>query len=149
MKQFFFSSARATTRAGELFAEELRAIKPLSRALVIGLHGELGSGKTTFAQGFIKGCGIRERAASPTFVLFKKFSIPVRARMPFSFLYHFDCYRIQRPQEILLLGWKEIVANPSHIVLVEWPGRIASFMPRHTLKILFQHAGTTTRMLCV
>ncbi|MBI2573966.1 MAG: tRNA (adenosine(37)-N6)-threonylcarbamoyltransferase complex ATPase subunit type 1 TsaE [Candidatus Wildermuthbacteria bacterium] len=118
---FELSSPAATRKAGALLAKNIQTADSRSQALVIGLAGELGSGKTTFAQGFIKGCGVRERATSPTFLIFKKFQLPQAVSAPFSFLYHFDCYRIQRSQELVSLGWKEIVANPVNIVLVEWP----------------------------
>src|SRR3989344_593512 len=48
-------------------------------ALVFALSGELGSGKTTFIQGFLRGLGIRKHVTSPTFILFRRFAIrPLR-----------------------------------------------------------------------
>jgi len=51
--------------------------KPKKTAFVVGLEGELGSGKTTFLQGFAKGLGIKEKILSPTFVIMRRISIPL------------------------------------------------------------------------
>ena len=107
-----------------------------SSALIIALTGDLGSGKTTFIQGFCKGIGIKRRITSPTFVIMKKFSI---FNFQFSNLYHLDCYRIQKPKELLKLGLKEIINNPQNIVLIEWAEKIKKLLPRETIWIKFEH----------
>ena len=78
------------------------------KSLVIGLEGELGSGKTTFVQGMAEGFGVEDQVRSPSFVILRKYKIAEMATGDFSGLssvvkwfYHIDCYRISRPQEIL------------------------------------------------
>jgi tRNA threonylcarbamoyladenosine biosynthesis protein TsaE len=98
------------------------------------LYGELGSGKTTFVQGFARGLGIQEKVLSPTFVIMKSYPIPRAQRM----FYHIDCYRIKDEQNLLALGWKEIVSDPRNLVLIEWPERIQNILPKDAISISFE-----------
>jgi len=120
----------------------LLAKKILSRpyekklALVIGLSGDLGAGKTTFIQGFCRSIGIRKRITSPTFVLFKRFKVN---NPRFANLYHIDCYRLKKPEELLKLGFKEILNNPQNIVLIEWAEKIKKILPKKIIRISFEY----------
>lgn len=107
--------------------------------VIIALAGELGAGKTTFTQGFAKGLGIREKVLSPTFVILKRFKLNNLTIKQFNNFYHFDCYRINNPKEILDLGWKEIIGNSENIVIVEWAGNIKKIMPENAIWISFCH----------
>ena len=106
---------------GKKIAQKIVKQGPRQGAFVLALQGDLGSGKTTFIQGLAAGLGVESRITSPTFVLMKKFSIPNYQLQTtnYKLLYHFDCYRIDRPEEILALGWQEIIDNPHNIVAVE------------------------------
>ena len=66
---FIAKSAQETKKLGELLAKELRGGE------IISLTGELGSGKTTFAQGVLRGLGAKGPYTSPTFVVMKKYRI--------------------------------------------------------------------------
>lgn len=98
-------------------------------ALVITLHGNLGAGKTTFIQGFLRGLGIKSKITSPTFVIFKTYKAKGYK------IFHFDCYRIKSAKEILDLNWKEIITppagGPKNIILIEWPERILKIIPKN------------------
>ncbi len=145
-KDFVSRSAAATKQLGTAMAHELRA-RPLGRhAIVVGLQGELGSGKTTFVQGFAKGLGIKEKVLSPTFVIVKSYKIQ-DTRYKIQNLYHVDCYRTEKPGEILALGWKEIIRDPSNIVLVEWPERIKRILPRDIRQISFHALSKDERQI--
>ncbi len=67
-------SLQKTKKTGEILAKETLKTKS-SKALVFELKGNLGSGKTSFTQGFARGLGIKEKITSPTFNLMKKFKI--------------------------------------------------------------------------
>ena len=86
-------SAQDTREAGRRMGQE--AVP----GLVVTLTGDLGTGKTVFAQGFAEGLGIRETVNSPTFTILQIYE---EGRMP---LYHFDVYRIGDPEEMLEIGW--------------------------------------------
>ena len=123
------------------------------KAIVIGLTGELGSGKTTFLHGFAKGLGIKQKILSPTFIIMRKFEIRnsksetnSKFQIPkFKTFYHIDCYRIEKPKEILDLGFKEIISNPRNIVAVEWADRIRKILPKDTRRLRFEFLDKNKR----
>ena len=106
-------------------------------ALVLALAGELGAGKTAFAQGFLRGIGVKKKIASPTFVLIKNYKLKIKN---YKLAYHIDCYRIHKPEELLRLGLKEILNNSQNIVLIEWPERIKKILPKNSVCLKFEHA---------
>lgn len=109
-------------------------------ALLLALKGELGSGKTTFIQGFAQGLGIKERITSPTFVLLKKFPIPKqKITIGFKQFFHIDCYRLNDPKELISLGFREIIADPENIVAVEWAEKIKPLLPLVFITVKIKH----------
>jgi len=121
------------------------------QAFIIGLKGDLGGGKTTFLQGFGKGLGIKGKITSPTFVIAKRFSFPSlkKIKRGFKNFYHFDCYRIKNPKEILCLGFVKIVSDPQNIVAIEWPERIRKILPRSVLLVEFKFIDKKTREIMI
>lgn len=133
---------KQTQKLGKSFAKKILNLPPKKTAVVLGLTGNLGGGKTTFLQGFAKGLGIKDKITSPTFVIYKKFSIKAKIQCPTpNTYYHFDCYRINNPKEILGLGFREIISNPKNIVAIEWPERIKKIIPKGSIEINFGFAG--------
>lgn len=92
---------------------------------VLALEGDLGAGKTTFAQGVARGLGVKETVDSPTFTIIKEY----HGRLPF---YHMDVYRLDSPDEDL--GWDEFFFGDG-VTLVEWAGRIEELLPDHAVHI--------------
>lgn len=115
-------------------------------ALVIGLIGELGSGKTTFAQGFAQGLGIKEGILSPTFVLMKQYALK---KVAFGNFIHVDCYRLNNQEELVSLGWRDIVKNPQNLILIEWADRVFAVLPRSFIRITFNHLNETSRSIAI
>lgn len=99
--------------------------KLAGKAKIICLYGDLGSGKTTFVQGFAKGLGIVSRLLSPTFIIVRRYEIPKSGL----FFYHIDLYRIQRKEDIEGLGLGEILRDPSAIIIIEWAEKLKDFLP--------------------
>ena len=128
--------------AGEVIKKPLK----IKTALVIGLEGELGSGKTTFIKAFSRKLGIRKRLTSPTFVILRRYTIKDRQ---FTNLYHIDCYRLNKSKELLDLGFKEIINNSRNIVLIEWAEKIKSILPRNTLWIKFEIRSNKERKIVI
>jgi len=116
------------------------------QAIILGLTGELGSGKTTFLKGFAKGLGIKEKILSPTFIIMRKFSI---SHSFFQNFYHFDCYRIKKPKELLILDFKKIISNPKNIVCLEWVEKIKKILPKNNLIIKFDFINSKTRKITI
>lgn len=129
--EYFTEKPEETKEVGRDLALDL---KPEKRALVFGLKGDLGAGKTTFLQGFAKGLGVRSRITSPTYVIMNRFPLK---KSKFVNFYHIDCYRLEDVGEMKVLGFEEIVKDKRNIVCVEWPERIKRILPKETVMIEF------------
>ncbi len=109
-------SASELSRFGEALGAELRA------PTVIGLSGELGTGKTTLVQAICRGFGAQARATSPTYALVHRYDA---GRTP---VYHVDCYRLRHADEARDLGFDDMVRERA-IILIEWPERAGPWAP--------------------
>ncbi|MCL5010910.1 MAG: tRNA (adenosine(37)-N6)-threonylcarbamoyltransferase complex ATPase subunit type 1 TsaE [Patescibacteria group bacterium] len=139
-------SARQTQALAREIARSILSVQQAG-PVVLALRGNLGSGKTTFVQGLAKGLGVKNEINSPTFVIMKKFKIQNSKFKTFKNFYHIDCYRLNKPEEILSLGWQEIIANPKNIVAVEWPGKIKKFLPKQTTCLIFKFVNKNQRSI--
>jgi len=102
------------------FGEELG--RALSAPAVIGLSGEMGTGKTTLVQAICRGLGARALATSPTYALVHHYEAPGGP------VYHVDCYRLASPDDARDLGFDDMVRERA-IVLIEWPERAGAWAP--------------------
>ena len=131
MEKIYLSSGTKETKAlGK------KIIQELSGQTVLCLAGELGGGKTTFAQGILESLGAERPFTSPTFLVMKEYLLPAQSGHQFERVYHLDAYRVD-DRDILALGWKEILSNPRNLVLVEWPERIEKILPSCVLWVEF------------
>lgn len=131
-----------TASAGQTKQLALKLAKKLFRASsdharVIALSGDLGSGKTTFAQGFARALGITEKIQSPTFVLMKIYSLSKQKYL--KHLIHIDAYRIESTKELEHLGFRELLKDKDAVILIEWADRIKKLLPKETTWIEFTH----------
>lgn len=92
------------------------------------LIGDLGVGKTVFSQGFGAGIGIRDMINSPTFTIVQVYD---EGRLPF---YHFDVYRISDEDELLEIGFDEMIDGEG-VSLIEWADLILGSLPPHYTEI--------------
>jgi tRNA threonylcarbamoyladenosine biosynthesis protein TsaE len=120
---------------------------------LILLHGQLGTGKTTFTQGLAQGMGIIENVNSPTFTLLKEYTGQSRTgnstdthlyRGPA--LYHFDLYRLDNPEEIVDLGFEDYFFS-NGVSVIEWAEKAGSFWPEEHLNIRLKIMSETKRGL--
>ena len=140
-KIYTTKSYKQTQKLGEKFAKDILKLKPKNSAVVIGLRGNLGGGKTTFLQGFAKGLGVKGKILSPTFVILKRFLIKKISKN----FYHIDCYRLKNEKDILELEFKEIISDPKNIVAIEWPEKIKKALPKNLIEIDFKFIDENTR----
>ena len=139
--EFISKSLEETAEIASNFASELELKE--SGATVVGLYGDLGSGKTTFMKYLAENLGIKETIQSPTFVIMKIFNFQSSI---FNKLIHIDAYRIEKEEEMLNLGWQEIISDPKNLICIEWPERISGVIPTHT-KIIFEHINENERKI--
>ena len=105
--------------------------KKIKQGQVIALIGDLGSGKTTFSQGFAKGLGIDQHVGSPTFKIVSEY-IGFNLK-----LYHVDCYRLNNIEEFLNLGGENLLLPDKGITLIEWANIIQEILPQDIVEIKF------------
>jgi tRNA threonylcarbamoyladenosine biosynthesis protein TsaE len=138
MEKYTTTNSKQTQKMGEMLAAELRG------GQIFCLSGDLGSGKTTFTQGMLKGLKVKGHYTSPTFVVLKHYKVKSQKSKVKSSsknskvnnIFHIDCYRVNN-KDILNLGWREIIADPQNIVIIEWAERIRKIIPPKALWIKF------------
>ena len=143
MEKISVSSEETVNIAGEFIAS---LKKKENSALIVGLYGELGAGKTTFTQAVAKYLGITETVQSPTFVIEKIYKLEDRE---FKHLIHIDAYRIEKSDELVSLGWHDMVSNPDNLIFLEWPERVAELLPKDHVKIYFTAVDETRRKITI
>ena len=111
------------------FASEFS--KTIEVGSLISLNGGLGAGKTTFAQGFARGIGVKQHVGSPTFKLVSEYS---GEKMK---LFHVDCYRLSGIDDFLNMGGENLLLPQDGICLFEWASIIDGVLPDHTITIDF------------
>jgi tRNA threonylcarbamoyladenosine biosynthesis protein TsaE len=125
------NSPEATIEFGRKFAAEL---KPND---LITLYGDLAAGKTTFTKGVCEYLNADQPATSPTFTLINEYD----GDLP---IFHFDCYRIKHPDEIIMLGFEEYLEKDG-VVLIEWPEQIARHIPEDSIELHLSYIDESTR----
>ncbi len=131
------SSAEQTKEFAKRLAGEL---KPGS---FLALRGDLGAGKTVFAQGIALGLGICEAVVSPTFTVLRVYENEQGLE-----LFHFDLYRIEDMDELYEIGFDEY-ANGDGICVCEWPERAEEMLPDVRLEISIEKLDDETRRITV
>lgn len=116
-----------------------------AKPLTIALTGELGSGKTTFVQGFAQGLGITSRIISPTFILMREYKIPI------GHFYHVDLYRFEKniEREVVNLGLTDLWEQKENIVVIEWAEKIKGMIPKGSTWIKFDTLDENRRKIMV
>ena len=104
------------------------------------LEGDLGAGKTSFAQGLGRGLGIADAIHSPTFILANEHR---GGRLP---LYHLDVYRVASVGEAMGFGLDDYLAGDG-VCVIEWAEKIRGALPAECLWISFEHHGENARKI--
>jgi len=132
------ASVRLQTRS----AEETRAVGASLASLleagdVVSLTGDLGAGKTTLVQGAAGGLGVRDPVVSPTFTLVRQY----RGTLA---IYHLDVYRLDRIQDVMDLGFEEML-DQGGVVFVEWGDAIEALLPEDHVQVELELPDETDR----
>jgi len=114
------------------FAADLAKRIPVGR--VVALIGDLGTGKTTFAQGFARGLGVVEQVGSPTFKIVSEYVGDHHK------LFHVDCYRLSGGVDFLNIGGETLLNPDGAVTLIEWADIIQELLPVNTIYIRFSRS---------
>lgn len=146
--EFITQNFSETKKLGKMLAQELTGGE------VICLFGELGAGKTTFTQGLLEGLGAQKPYTSPTFMVMKEYKTRNKKqetrykKREINTVYHFDAYRVEA-EDILNLGWEELVADPSNICIIEWADKLEKIIPERSIWIGFEWLDVKRRKLII
>lgn len=120
------------------YAESPEAMEALGRAAaalamrgsVIALVGGLGAGKTHWTKGFVAGIGSSAEVTSPTFGLVHEYP---GGRLP---VFHLDFYRLEAEEELLAIGWDELL-DQDGVIIAEWGDKFPGLLPPETTWLHF------------
>jgi len=123
----------------ETFSLGQRIASYLTTGSVVGLQGELGSGKTFLVKGIAKALGVTETITSPTYTIISEYpSSPV--------MYHIDAYRLLNDEDFENSGGIEVI-NSGGISLIEWSERIPKSLPKNAVTVILKITGPSSRLI--
>lgn len=134
------SSREATQDFGRGLAATLRP------GTLVTITGDLGAGKTTLVQGILDALGAPGPYPSPTFVLMNQYELPRVSAMGIQRVYHADAYRVGS-DDFEKIGFLEWCADPTGIVLLEWPERLGTLVPLERVEIRLETISDTERSI--
>jgi len=130
MKTFESHSLEETKKiASDWLIETAQKYSGAGEALVVGMSGHLGAGKTAFVKAVAAELGVAETVTSPTFVLMKIYELAPDqkgrfADFPWKRLIHIDAYRLEQREELEALRWEDLVADKNNLIMIEWPENV-------------------------
>lgn len=140
------SIANSLLQTSQIAHDFVKSLTPGAGATLVCLSGDLGSGKTTFTKALAAAIGVTETITSPTFVIEKIYEL---TGQPFSFLIHIDAYRLEKEEELLHLGWNEIIKNPENLIVLEWPEKVSGIIPEGAITISLAVVDENSREITV
>ena len=111
---------------------------------ILCLYGPMGAGKTTLIKALVRELGGAQRGNSPTFGIVNEYSKDDGSLLG----YHFDFYRIEDETEALDLGLEEYLQQDVWIFM-EWPEKIATFIPEDAIRLYISVLGPKMRKINV
>ena len=122
-------------------AEEI--IASLDRRNVVAFFGPMGAGKTTLIREICAQLGSTDTVTSPTFALITRYDTAEGAP-----IFHFDFYRIERPEEAFDMGYEEYFYSDG-LCLVEWPEKVEELLPDEVMKVTITPTSPTKRTITI
>lgn len=132
------NSPKETQKIAQKFAKEILP------GDIIALYGDLGSGKTIFAQGLAKGLKIKRKITSPTFVFMR--SYPFKFKKQDLTFYHLDLYRGEQEKDFARLGLEEVFQEDS-VTILEWAQNIKNSLPKKRIDVIIEKIDDTKRRI--
>ncbi len=116
--------------AKQVLKEHISSSQPENQAKLITLSGNLGAGKTTLTQRIGALLEISDEINSPTYVIEQRYLI--EGFHNFTELVHIDAYRLEQEEDPVRIGLDETIQDPTKIIIIEWPEKIADFLQDYT-----------------
>lgn len=135
-KEFITKSATETAELGRKIASLI------NEPVVIAFNGGMGSGKTCFTSGFVKGMEYFGEVNSPTFAIVNEY---LGGRLP---VYHFDMYRITDEDELYSIGFYDYMDEDA-ILIIEWSENIEDALPDNTVYVKFSNQNENNRTIII
>ena len=126
------------------FIEKIKTLKNPGRATVVFLHGDLGSGKTTFTKNFCEYLGLDINITSPTFTILKRYNFDL---FDFNNLIHIDAYRLNSYQDLLKIKFNDYLQNKDNLIFIEWPSLISDEGLKSDIDVFFKHVDDNNKRL--
>ena len=108
---------------------------------IFAFYGKMGAGKTTFIKAVCEELGVEDVINSPTFAIVNEY-VDGQGEP----IYHFDFYRIKKPQEVLDIGYEDYVYS-GHVCFMEWPELIENLLPDDTVKVIIEEEMDGSRVV--
>ncbi|MBN1633620.1 MAG: tRNA (adenosine(37)-N6)-threonylcarbamoyltransferase complex ATPase subunit type 1 TsaE [Ignavibacteria bacterium] len=125
-----------TLEAGKNYAE-----KYISEGDIIGLNGELGSGKTVFVKGVAAYFSVKDIVNSPTYLIVNEYKgVHPVSKISLN-IYHFDFYRINNLSEFDIIGFKEYLKNDNSVSIIEWSCLAEKYLNITLKKVYFNYGN--------
>lgn len=118
-------------------------LEALDGRTVVALRGEMGAGKTTLIRSVAEALGAEDQVTSPTFALVNQYEGANGER-----IFHFDFYRIERPEEAFDMGYEEYFYSDG-LCLVEWPEKVEELLPDEVMKVTITPTSPTKRTITI
>ncbi|NAS30528.1 tRNA (adenosine(37)-N6)-threonylcarbamoyltransferase complex ATPase subunit type 1 TsaE [Flavobacteriaceae bacterium R38] len=108
--------------------------------IIFLFYGEMGVGKTTLIKAIAKQLGVEHETSSPTFSLVNEYEGNGKS------IFHFDFYRLENEEEALDMGLEDYLSG-NHIICIEWPEKIATFLPENCKKVHLEATDDKQRII--
>lgn len=128
----------------EDFLLKLKLFNSLERATVVFLHGDLGSGKTTFTKNLCKYLNLNIDIHSPTFIILKKYPFEVEN---YKNLIHIDAYRLNSFDDLEKIKIYDYLADKNNLIFIEWPEVVVDEKLKSDIDIYFDHIDENNRKI--
>jgi tRNA threonylcarbamoyladenosine biosynthesis protein TsaE len=109
---------------------------------VIGFHGNMGAGKTTFIHALCEAKGVKDVVGSPTFSIINEYYFPSGK------IFHIDLSRLKDEEEAIRAGVEDCLYS-DHICFVEWPEKAPGIFPNDTVNVFIEVIDSDTRHLTI
>ena len=108
-------------------------IENMGDSKVFAFYGKMGAGKTTFIKAVCEELGVDDVITSPTFAIVNEYQSATTGDS----IYHFDFYRIKKPEEVYDMGYEDYFYSGS-LCFLEWPELIDDLLPEDATKVTIE-----------